>query len=174
MRVAYLLLLLLPMLEANKKASKATLEDISDHKDFKKLLRTKTNVLVYFFDKTVTNSNLVSNLREVADKVKGTGTLVSVNCGHQDGKKLCKKLKISLPSKGYELKHYKDGEFHKDYDRLETIESLVTFMKDPKGDAPWEEDQGSANVVHVKDSKDFAKLIKNEKGRLLIMFYAPW
>merc|ERR1719262_2199052 len=47
-------------------------------------------------------------------------------------------------------------------------------MKDPKGDAPWEEDPASKSVVHVLDSKQFAKLLKNERGRLLIMFYAPW
>ena len=46
---------------------------------------------------------------------------------------MCKKLKIKLEDKGYLLKHYKDGEFNKDYDRLETVESMTTFMKDPKG-----------------------------------------
>ena len=51
---------------------------------------------------------------------------------------------------------------------------MTTFMKDPKGDAPWEEDPASNSVVHVLDSKQFAKLLKNERGRLLIMFYAPW
>ena len=157
---------------AAKKGPKASVEDIVEHKDFKKLLRTKNNVLVYFFDKP--SKNLITVLREVADKVKGTGTLVSVDCNNSDGKKLCKKLKVKVSSKGYVLKHFKDGEFHKDYDRLETVESLTTFLRDPKGDAPWEEDQGSADVVHINDPKHFAKLMKNEKGKLLIMFYAPW
>ena len=173
----FLLFLYLSCLEINagKKASKVSLHEISEHKDFKKFMKTKTNVLVYFFDKP-TNVNIINVLREVADKIKGTGTLVSVDCGNSDGKKLCKKLKISLPiaNKGYILKHYKDGDFHKDYDRLETIESMVTFLKDPKGEAPWEEDQGSANVIHISDPRQFAKLLKNERGRILIMFYAPW
>merc|ERR1719148_481503 len=89
-------------------------------------------------------------------------------------KSCAKKLKIKLTDGGYILKHYKDGDFNKDYDRLETVESMTTFMKDPKGDAPWEEDETSANVVHLNDPKQFAKLLKNERGRILIMFYAPW
>jgi protein disulfide isomerase family A protein 5 len=31
------------------------------------------------------------------------------------------------------LKHYKDGEFHKDYDRALTLKSMVTFLRDPTG-----------------------------------------
>ena len=42
------------------------------------------------------------------------------------------------------------------------------------GDAPWEEDEASASVVHLSDPKQFAKLLKNERERILIMFYAPW
>ncbi len=160
---------------AKKAAPKANVEEISDHKEFKKLLRTKNNVLVWFLDKPNAKkaAEMVKMLREVAEKIKGTGTIVMVDCGNTDGKKLCKKLKISA-SNGYVLKHFKDGEFHKDYDRLETLTSMVTFMKDPKGDQPWDEDPASANVVHLNSSKQFAKLLKDEKGRVLIMFYAPW
>ena len=153
--------------EAAKKTNKASIHDISDHKEFKKFMKTKTNVLVYFFDKP-SNTNIMTVLREVSDKVKGTGSIVSIDCGAgQDGKKLCKKLKVSVPiaNKGYLLKHYKDGDFHKDYDRLETVESMTTFLKDPKGEAPWEEDQASANVVHISDPRHFARLLKTEKSK---------
>ncbi len=34
------------------------------------------------------------------------------------------------------LKHYKDGEFHKDYDRSITLKSMVTFLRDPTGQSP--------------------------------------
>lgn len=158
-----------------KKSTSNIVQDVLDHKDYKKLMRTKTNVLIYFYDKP-SNKNLLSVLREVADKVKGTGTIVSVDCANSDGKKLCKKLKVSPlgDSAGYILKHYKDGEFHKDYDRLETVDSLTTFLKDPKGEAPWEEDPGSGDVLHINDPKQFAKALKTEKGKLMIMFYAPW
>lgn len=47
------------------------------------------------------------------------------------------------------MKHYKDGEFHKDYDRKETLASLTAFMKDPTGEAPWEEDDSAADIVHL-------------------------
>ena len=171
--VFFVILYSFSVLEAAKKAPKAFVQDISDHKEFKKLMKTKTNVLVYFFNKP-TSSNVINVLREVADKIKGTGTIVSVDCAQGDSKKLCKKLKINLSNNGYLLKHYKDGDFHKDYDRLETIESMITFMKNPTGEAPWEEDEASANVQHLNDPKQFSKLLKNEKGKVLIMFYAPW
>ena len=50
------------------------------------------------------------------------------------------------------LKHYKDGDFHKDYDRLETMQSMVNFMRDPSGDIPWEEDGMAVDVVHISDA----------------------
>jgi hypothetical protein len=68
----------------------------------------------------------------------------------REGKKMCKKLKIS--PEPYTLKHYKDGEFHKDYDRLETMQSMVNFMRDPAGDIPWEEDSTAVDVAHVADA----------------------
>jgi protein disulfide isomerase family A protein 5 len=178
MKRSILVLLALALLVAieAKKATKVSVENISDYKEFKKLMRTKTNVLVYFFEKT--GSEIIKTLREVSEQVKGSGTIVTVDCSNSDGKKLCKKLKVTLmlsaQGKDYILKHYKDGDFHKDYDRLVTVSSMVTFMKDPKGEAPWEEDEGSASVVHLNDPKKFAKLVKNERGRVLIMFYAPW
>lgn len=62
---------------------------------------------------------------------------------------MCKKLKVS--PEPYILKHYKDGDFNKDYDRRETINSMVNFMRDPSGDLPWEEDNAAADVVHIAD-----------------------
>lgn len=67
----------------------------------------------------------------------------------RDGKKLCKKNKVE-PSP-YTLKHYKDGEFHKDYDRRETVQSMSTFLRDPSGDIPWDEDEQGVDVVHIND-----------------------
>lgn len=67
-----------------------------------------------------------------------------------DARKMCKKLKVS--PEPFTLKHYKDGEFHKDYDRLLTIQSMVSFMRDPTGDVPWEEDSTAGDVVHIPDT----------------------
>ena len=110
------------------------IDEIVDHKDFKKLLKTKNNVLVYFHDmpKSGVGSKMVSMLTEVSEKIKGLGTIASVDCGDKEGKKLCKKLKVVVPaSQNFILKHFKDGNFHKDYDRKLVQQSLVTFMKDP-------------------------------------------
>ena len=68
----------------------------------------------------------------------------------RDAKKMCKKLKVS--PEPFMLKHYKDGDFHKDYDRLETLQSMVNFMRDPSGDIPWEEDSMAVDVVHISDA----------------------
>lgn len=63
---------------------------------------------------------------------------------------MCKKLKVS--SDPFTLKHYKEGEFYKDYDRRYTVSSMTNFMRDPTGDIPWEEDSTANNVVHVPDT----------------------
>lgn len=72
---------------------------------------------------------------------------VNVDTIHREGKKLCKSLKIK--PEPFVIKHYKDGEFHKDYDRKKTLDSFVSFMKDPSGDAPWEEDDSAADIIHL-------------------------
>ena len=69
-----------------------------------------------------------------------------------DTKKLCKKLKVSS-DKAYYLKHYKDGEFHKDYDRNESVNSLRNFLRDPTGDLPWDEDPSATDIYHLQDGE---------------------
>jgi hypothetical protein len=78
------------------------------------------------------------------------GTVQGYFMSVRDAKKMCKKLKVS--PEPFLLKHYKDGEFHKDYDRLETMQSMVNFMRDPSGDIPWEEDSMAVDVVHISDA----------------------
>lgn len=65
-------------------------------------------------------------------------------------KKLCKKLKISPTP--FVIKHYKDGDFFKDYDRQVSVSSIVNFMRDPSGDLPWEEDPTGSDVFHITDA----------------------
>lgn len=84
----------------------------------------------------------------MAANIKGEGTLVLVDCSG-DAKKMCKKLKIgNVP---FIVKHYKDGDFHKDYDRKLAVSSLTIFMRDPTGDLPWEEDPSASDIVHIPD-----------------------
>jgi hypothetical protein len=49
----------------------------------------------------------------------------------------------------YHCKHYKDGDFHKDYDRQFQVSSIVNFMRDPTGDLPWDEDVIGQDVLHL-------------------------
>lgn len=62
-------------------------------------------------------------------------------------RKLCKKMKVSPDP--IALKHFKDGEFHKDYDRQTSVSSLINFLRDPTGDLPWEEDESGGDVLHL-------------------------
>ncbi|GAB6019292.1 hypothetical protein CHUAL_000887 [Chamberlinius hualienensis] len=153
-----------------KKADNRLNEVISDIKDFKRILRTKTNVLVLFANNANNAANVLNVFANVADVIKGEGTSVFVDCSN--AKKLCKKLKISPET--YILKHYKDGEFNKDYDRKETVQSMVTFMRNPTGDMPWEEESTAADVFHLSDPPALEKLLTKETKPILVMFYVPW
>ncbi|XP_065349668.1 protein disulfide-isomerase A5 [Cloeon dipterum] len=151
---------------------KGPLEEITDAKEFKKLLRTKNNVLVLFVSTTKRTYFTVKMFKEAAEAVKGQGTLAFVDCYGENGKKMCKKLKVKPDPQI--LRHYKDGEFNRDYDRQLSVTSIVNFMRDPTGDVPWEEDADSADVMHIPDISALNKAIKKEAKPLMVMFYAPW
>ncbi|CAH1155033.1 unnamed protein product [Phaedon cochleariae] len=154
-----------------KTNKKLIVDEVGDIKDFKKILRTKTNVLVCFHNSYKESQNVIKLFKEVANNIKGEGTMVLVDCSG-DAKKMCKKLKI--PNNPFVIKHYKDGDFNKDYDRKTTVSSMTNFMRDPMGDIPWEEDNSATNIVHIPDASTLAKFIKREAKPLLVMFYAPW
>uniref|UniRef100_A0A8C9YS92 Protein disulfide isomerase family A, member 5 n=1 Tax=Sander lucioperca TaxID=283035 RepID=A0A8C9YS92_SANLU len=92
-----LLVWLLPVLEAVKVSP--LIEKVSDHKDFKKLLRTRTNVLVVYTKTATSGDSHLKLLSDVAQTVKGQGTIAWVNCGDSEGRKLCKKVKVDPSSK---------------------------------------------------------------------------
>ncbi|XP_071445031.1 protein disulfide-isomerase A5 [Hetaerina americana] len=149
---------------------KQAAEEISDMKEFKKILRTKNNVLVCFVSSIKQNSHILRIFREVGETIKGQGTMIIVDCSG-DGKKICKNYKVK--PQNFVLKHFKDGDFHKDYDRRETVQSMTTFMRDPTGDIPWEEESVS-DVIHFQDSEALTKYLRKESKPVLVMFYAPW
>lgn len=157
--------------QAKQNAQRPTVEELTDIKDFKKILRTKNNVLVCYVSSLKQASNIVRIFKEAAEVVKGQGTMLLVDCSGE-AKKMCKKLKVS--PEPYVLKHYKDGDFHKDYDRLETMQSMVNFMRDPAGDIPWEEDSTAVDVIHIPDALSLAKFLRKEVKPVLVLFYAPW
>lgn len=161
----------IPFYLAAKNSRKPIIDDLVDIKDFKKLLRTKNNVLVCFISSAKQNANIIKVFEESADAVKGQGTMVLIDCS-TEAKKLCKKFKVSPDP--YVLKHYKDGEFHKNYDRKETVSSMLNFMRDPTGDVPWAEDPSTSGIVHIQDAVALSKLLRKETGPVMVMFYAPW
>lgn len=130
------------------KASNPVVDNIVDVKEFKKLLRTKNNILVCYVNSVKKSAGIVKVFRETADLVKGQGTMVLVDCSGE-AKKLCRKMKVA--AEPHALKHYKDGEFHKDYDRKETVASMLNFMRDPAGSVPWEEDETVSDIHHLPD-----------------------
>ncbi|TRY84850.1 hypothetical protein DNTS_002288 [Danionella cerebrum] len=139
------------------------IEKVSDHKDFKKLLRTRTNVLVLYTKSASSGDAHLKLLSDVAQTLK-------------EGRKLCKKVKVDPNSKtkGVEVLHYKDGSFHTEYNRPTTFKSMVAFLKDPAGAPLWEENPEAKDVVHIESEKEFRKLLKKEERPILMMFYAPW
>uniref|UniRef100_A0A3Q2QRV3 Protein disulfide isomerase family A, member 5 n=1 Tax=Fundulus heteroclitus TaxID=8078 RepID=A0A3Q2QRV3_FUNHE len=124
-----------------------------------RILRTSENALM-----PTSGDSYLKLLSDVAQTVKGQGTIAWVNCGDSEGRKLCKKVKVDPSSKheGAELLHYKDGTFHTEYNRPATFKSMVAFLKDPSGPPLWEENPEAKDVVHIeteKVSKDLNKLL---------------
>lgn len=52
-------------------------------KDFKKLLRTRINVLVLFVKDKASTSNTIKIFQEAAGHVKGEGTMVLMDCSNR-------------------------------------------------------------------------------------------
>uniref|UniRef100_A0A4W5P2I4 Uncharacterized protein n=1 Tax=Hucho hucho TaxID=62062 RepID=A0A4W5P2I4_9TELE len=74
------LVCLVSVLQASVKVS-PLIEKVSEHKDFKKLLRTRTNVLVLYTKSATSGDSKLKLLSDVAQVIKGQGTIVWVNCG---------------------------------------------------------------------------------------------
>ncbi|CAD6196592.1 unnamed protein product [Caenorhabditis auriculariae] len=132
---------------------------VEDYDDLKSLLRTKNNVLAYYFKK---GSDVTPLMKKVAVNVFGIATIIFINC--DSSQKLCKKMKAD--PQPFTLKHYANGEFSKDYDRKVSEASIVSFLKNPMAEGPWNEDPVLRDVVHVDGEDDFVKLMEKEKNRL--------
>nr|XP_037278569.1 LOW QUALITY PROTEIN: protein disulfide-isomerase A5-like [Rhipicephalus microplus] len=158
-------------IETKKVSGRDLIEDVVDIKQHKKLLRTKKNVLILYTKNAKEATEPLRICSDVALELKGQATLAHVDCSGE-GKKLCKKLKVA--PEAAVLKHYKDGEFHKDYDRKLTVTSMSNFLKDPTGDIPWEEEEDSVDVYHIATIEELKRLFQRETAPVLIMFYAPW
>lgn len=147
---------------------------VYDLKEWKKIIKTRTNVLGTFGTTRQSLKDVFPLLESVAMAIKGKGTILVVDC--KEAKKLCKNLKVKPAehSKDYILKHYQSGSFNKDYDRQFTVSSMVSFMENPTADPPWSEDETASDVRHISNPNQFYKTVKKEKKPILAMFYAPW
>ena len=131
MRVLFCVVVLLYFVEFSdsRKAKISEVVKITDIKEWKKVLRTKKNVLTLFTkDSKITKyTKLLSVLDNVSVKIRELllATLILIDCG--DNIKLCKKLKVS--TKPNILQH-NNGEFNKVYDIKEREESMIVFLKD--------------------------------------------
>ena len=112
-------------------------------------------------------------LEKILPKVQGLASVITVHWDNNKGKKLCKNVKIP-GSEPFSLKLYKDGEYHKDYDRAKKAKSIVAFLEDRGGEMPWEEDPLAQEVVHLSSPQQHTKFIDTEKGPVLVMCYAFW
>lgn len=70
------------ILVVEAKTKNLVINDVVDHKDMKKLLKTKTNVILLFVsnlkDKEV--QSVVKVFQEMAEEIHGTGTAVQIDC----------------------------------------------------------------------------------------------
>lgn len=76
---------------AKSNGKQLVVDNLTDPKDLKKLLRTKTNVLVCFYNSNKKAQNVLSILQEVAKNIKGEGVIATINCSGE-AKKICKKI----------------------------------------------------------------------------------
>lgn len=66
-----------------KKQKSSVVSDINNIKDFKKLLRTKTNVLVLFVNNAKASQGTADVFKNTAEAMKGQATLVSIECNNR-------------------------------------------------------------------------------------------
>ena len=143
---------------------------VDDVKELQRILKLRTNVMVVATKSGSPSKDVSLILNEVAKEMKGIADLVTVDCSQ--AKKVCKKFKFT-PQK-VELYHFSDAKFNKVYDRPVRTKSLINFLKAPNEDAPWSEDPGASDVIHIEQATDLMSVFKREKRPVFLMFYTPW
>lgn len=174
MKISVLCLLCLAILGFSAKTKFTGLKvvvTVSELKEWKKLLKTRNNVLALFSEGQKSVSEFLPLFEDVAERIRGKGTLAFVDCS-SEAKKMCKNLKIK--PKPYVLKHYKEGTYHKDYDRLMETKSMLSFMENPTADPPWSEDPSASKIRHIEGPQDLVSFLRMEKRPTLLFLYAPW
>lgn len=62
------------------KKTKVVIDDIEEHKEFKKLLRTRNNVLVLYTSGEKAANSVIKTFESAANTVRGEATTVLINC----------------------------------------------------------------------------------------------
>jgi deoxyhypusine synthase len=73
----------LPTTIAKNNGKSAVIDNIQDMKDLKKLLRTKTNVMLLFVGGAKEASKEIKIFREAATTTKGLATMVLLDCSNK-------------------------------------------------------------------------------------------
>jgi hypothetical protein len=79
-KICLLLLVLQFNVYSTKDSKNAVVDNVYDIKDFKKIIRTKTNVLVCYTSSIKQTTQVIKVFREAADVIKGQGTMVLMDC----------------------------------------------------------------------------------------------
>ena len=162
-------MLLSPCLSTRPKCS---INEIDEQKAFKKFIKSRSNILVLFvIDENQLLKASGSFICDALHVMKGNVDVAHINCGSK-GKRLCKQLKVNPTN--FLLHHYMNGDFNVNYNRPQVTKSLVAFLKNPIGEAPWSDDSSASGVLHLDTVAELAKSLKSQKAPLFIMFYAPW
>lgn len=66
--------------QSKVKPKSVLIDNISDHKDLKKILRTKNNVMILYTSSPKSAQNVIKALDEAAASVKGEATAVLIDC----------------------------------------------------------------------------------------------
>lgn len=66
-----------------KKQRTAVISDLGDVKDLKKLLRTKTNVLILYVNELKGSQAILDVFKSTAETMKGQATLAIIDCSNR-------------------------------------------------------------------------------------------
>ena len=161
----------------------SSLEDIPDNKAWKKLFKSRSNILVAFSRGATLPSKLSTLLRQANDQVRGEGTIVHISCTNRDHKALCKKAgiieddhKSKEPPKDYVLVHFPRGDAAPSpYTRQETVRAIVSFLRDPTSPVSYNDDDPNADaLVQISDSAQLGELLKNSPLPVLLMVFSGY
>uniref|UniRef100_A0AC35EVG7 Thioredoxin domain-containing protein n=1 Tax=Panagrolaimus sp. PS1159 TaxID=55785 RepID=A0AC35EVG7_9BILA len=152
-------------------------ENIADLNAFKKICKSRKNILIFFNNVDSGNEKrdeYLTLLAEAALLVEGDATLAAVDCLSKEGKKLCKTLK-GLPDhdQPFRMRHYKGCDFNREYERLFNPKTIQRFLYDPDGDTPWADESNNQGVIHFDSATTFLKHIKTSTLPTFVIFYAP-